>query len=136
MTVLFSVNTEKVRLRRGEFSGGLREAGGCGTARGCSPGAARLRQTVREPCQGRVGAASGAAAGAAPGGSTGTPKCDSLHPDGMCLRGGAGKGGAAPGCEGNQSLDQKARGDPRSGVHREGSLQHFLVPAFNDLAEV
>lgn len=63
-----------------------------------------------------MSAASGAAAGAAPRGEApGTPKSDSLHPHGMCLRGGAGNGDAAPGCEGNKILDQKSRGDPGSG---------------------
>lgn len=51
-----------------------------------------------------------------PGEAPGTPKPDSVHPDGMCLRGRAGSGGAAPGWEGNKILDQKARGDPRSGA--------------------
>lgn len=95
MTVLFSVNTEKVRLRRESFPEVYGEPEDAE-----QPG---LRQTVGEPCQGRVGAASGAAAGAAPGEAPGTPKSHSLHPDGMRLRGGAANGGAAPGEKGIKS---------------------------------
>lgn len=100
----------------GDCSGGLRGAGGCGTAGVAAPALPGCGRRWESRARGRVGAASGAAAGAAPRGEApGTPKSDSLHPHGMCLRGGAGNGDAAPGCEGNKILDQKSRGDPGSG---------------------
>lgn len=121
MTVLFSVNTEKVRLRRESFPevrGEPEDAEQPGLR-------SRLRQTEAEPCQGRVGAASGAAAAAAPRGEApGTPKSQSVHPDGMRLRGGDGNGEAAPGCEGNKISDRKAKGDPGFGV--QGGLPAAL----------
>lgn len=83
MTVLFSVNTEKVRLRRESFA---EVYGRMRSSRGCSRRwESRARRGWALP----------------PGEAPGTPKSDSVHPDGMCLRGRTGSGGASPGWEGN-----------------------------------
>lgn len=111
VTVLFSVNTEKVRLRRLSFPevyGEPEDAEQPGFQPGCGRrGESRARGGWALPR---------ALPRARPRGEApGTPKPDSAHPDGMRLRGGAGKGSSAPGWEGNQSFDQNARGDPGSG---------------------
>lgn len=128
MTVLFSVNTEKVHLRKEsilEVYGETEEELGCGkppraNSRGCSPGSARLRQTAAESCRGDRGRLPPAAPRARPpqGESTRHPRNLIRYVRmGSAVRGGAGLAKAVQlrAVKGIKSWpkDQKVRGDPR-----------------------
>lgn len=102
----------------GEFCGGLREDAE-------QPG---LQQTVGEPCQARVGAA--------PGGSTRHPQIW-LGASGRDVPAGQNWQRRRISRVGRElNLGPKSKGWSKVRGHRESSLQRFLLPAFNYLAEV